>query len=98
VSGLDLTAVLAGAKLADGFALADRMLAAARSGDHAALGEAIEEVCDHDVSLAAAVIARLLGAVLGRDAAEEDAAARAAGIVPHLETVERRSAGGLVLP
>lgn len=95
---LDPTFVKAMAKLDDGFALADRIVAAARGGpERPELNDMIEE-CGNDSNLAIAVITRLVSHVTETTPEQMAAAMAGAGIPPPLGSAEKKTAGGIHLP
>lgn len=98
MTGLDNNFVTAMAKLDDGFALADRLVLAARGGDERPLLSDMIEAAAGDANLAISVIARLISYLDGRSDEERDEAARAAGIPPALTSAQLRSPSGFILP
>jgi hypothetical protein len=96
--GLDNTFITAMAKLDDGFALADRIVLAARGGDERSLLTDMIEQAAGDPNMALSVIARLVSYLDGRSDEERAEAARGAGIPPALTSAELRTPSGLVLP
>jgi hypothetical protein len=97
VNALDPNYVRAMTKIDDGFALADRIVAAARGGSERALLTDMIEECGNDADVAVAVIARLVSHLSGRSSEEMAEAERRANIPAPLGSGERLSAG-LVLP
>lgn len=95
---MDDTFLRAMAKLDDGFALADRMVLAARGGDERPLLTDMIEEAAGDADLAVSVISRLISYLDGRSDEERAEAARAAGIPPALTSAELTSTGGVILP